>query len=638
MLAPPLPPLTASFLEWAHWYARQGWPVIPMHTPTTQGCSCKDGTACTHPGKHPRTAHGRNDASTNPQTIADWWQRWPDANIAIKTDSLFILDVDERHGGKQELYKLEKQYGRLPEGPRVISGSGSDHYYFCLPADGIAVYSSDGLVAPGLDIKGFQGNINMPPSLHTSGKQYLWDALFAPDSFELPPPPDWLVTLARQARPLSQQRYQPGVSIPEGQRYNYLISAAARARYQGYTEDQIYQALQIANQNCQPPEDDKELHAYAKWAARKDMADPHQFNPASLQSTATAPSQNGTTPPSASAAFLWGTPSAFFDVAASMSSEELLKLMLVPPRFLIEQLVPDGLTILGAPAKSYKSFFSLSLALATIGVGDWCDAFPVESYGDVVFFGLEAPYEQLRRRMHQLRPHYAAGQTAYKIHFFSGMKCLPPAQAGLHDAILATIEHYHPRLIVIDPLSYLYRMGRRDDLVTATLDLLWPLAEAAIKHQVAIFAPEHMRKRSKDDVSVIDTLGGSHIKPAVAQAVLMLQRQGEELVLNTTMRDAASQDLSLTLDFDENNLVQWGYKGATTMLANDPNYSELRMKTLAALAACGTSLTIEDMLIAVALPDSRQNKQLIARILDRCIKSKEVGRVSRGNYVWIGGK
>jgi putative DNA primase/helicase len=337
---------------------------------------------------------------------------------------------------------------------------------------------------------------------------------------------------------------------------------------------------------------------------------------------------------------LWGSPSSppSFDITKSRSSEDLLKLMLIPPRFLVEQLVPDGLTILGAPAKSYKSFFSLSLALATIGVGDWCDAFPVETTGDVVFFGLEAPWEQLRRRMHQLRPHYTAGQTPHKIHFFSGMKCLPPAQNGLDKAIEETIEHFRPRLIVIDPLSYLYRMGRRDDLVTATLDLLWPLAELAVKNQVAIFAPEHMRKRSKDDVSVIDTLGGSYIKPAIAQAVLMLIRQGEELVLNTTLRDAKSQDLSLTLDFDEHNLAQWGYKGTTTLLANDPNYSNLRIKILAALAGCGTALTIEELLGAGEVPDSRQNRQILARILDRAIKAKEIARINRGSYVWVGGK
>src|SRR5262245_12091504 len=238
-----MPDLQAPLADWALWYGSQGWPVVPMHTPTGQHCSCQHGPACQHPGKHPRTAHGRNDASTSPQTIADWWAKWPDANIAIKTDGLFVLDIDHRHGGADSLRTLEKQYGTLPDGPRVISGSGSDHYYFTLPADGIAVYSSDGLIAPGVDIKGFQGNINVPPSRHASGNLYVWDGLFSPDAFDLLPPPQWLVDLARQARPMSTQRYEQGVTIPEGVRYHYLIGVAARARYQGFSEAQIYDAL-----------------------------------------------------------------------------------------------------------------------------------------------------------------------------------------------------------------------------------------------------------------------------------------------------------------------------------------------------------------------------------------------------------
>src|SRR5262245_17585758 len=287
---PTLPDLRAPLLEWAQWYARLGWPVFPMHTPDGHGgCSCREGTACTKPGKHPRTMHGRNDASTSPQTIIDWWMHWPDAPIAVKTNGLFIVDVDHRNGGLQSLYQLEKHYGKLPECPRVISGSNSDHYYYGLPTDGVAVYSSDSAIAPGIDIKAFNGNINVPPSLHASGRQYVWDDLFSLDAFPLTAPPQWLVDLARQARPVQVQRYDAGVVILEGGRYHYLISQAGRFRYAGFSEEQIYAALVIANQNCQPPEDEKTLRAYAKWAGRKDMAEPHVLSPPGPPHTQTDP-------------------------------------------------------------------------------------------------------------------------------------------------------------------------------------------------------------------------------------------------------------------------------------------------------------------------------------------------------------
>ena len=74
----------------------------------------------------------------------------------------------------------------------------------------------------------------------------------------------------------------------------------------------------------------------------------------------------------------WGTPPFTFDFSAGVSARDLVRQMMVPPSFLVDTLIPDGLTILAAPAKSYKSYFSLSLALATIGEGEWLDTLPGE--------------------------------------------------------------------------------------------------------------------------------------------------------------------------------------------------------------------------------------------------------------------
>ena len=63
-------------------YARRGWAVIPLHTPIDGQCCCGS-NSCPSAGKHPRTAHGVRDATTDEATIATWWKRWPDANVGI---------------------------------------------------------------------------------------------------------------------------------------------------------------------------------------------------------------------------------------------------------------------------------------------------------------------------------------------------------------------------------------------------------------------------------------------------------------------------------------------------------------------------------------------------------------------------
>ena len=91
-------------LEAALRYAHRGWPVLPVHSVQNGRCTC--GSDCEKAGKHPRTQHGINDATTDPDRVGLWWSEWPRANVAIATghiSRLLVLDVDRRHGGYKSL-------------------------------------------------------------------------------------------------------------------------------------------------------------------------------------------------------------------------------------------------------------------------------------------------------------------------------------------------------------------------------------------------------------------------------------------------------------------------------------------------------------------------------------------------------
>jgi hypothetical protein len=101
-----------------------------------------------------------------------------------------VLDVDVRHGGEASLEQLEATYDRLPETLTAQSGGGGRHLYFQHPGPRIPnIAQLEGY--PGLDVRGDGGYIVAPPSLHQSGKQYLWvDAAHVLEA--LPP---WLCEL-----------------------------------------------------------------------------------------------------------------------------------------------------------------------------------------------------------------------------------------------------------------------------------------------------------------------------------------------------------------------------------------------------------------------------------------------------------
>ena len=177
-------------------YARQ-WRVLPLAGITEDGeCSCRLRAACNRPGKHPLTKNGVNDATTDLDTIKDWWEKWPQANMGIRTgpeSGLVVLDVDPRNGGSESLAQLITQYGELPETLVCGTGGGGWHYYFQHPDQFQLKGKVPGLA--GLDIKSDGGYVVAPPSRHHSGGVYRWLSNWR--TTNIAPLPEWLLELIR---------------------------------------------------------------------------------------------------------------------------------------------------------------------------------------------------------------------------------------------------------------------------------------------------------------------------------------------------------------------------------------------------------------------------------------------------------
>ena len=249
-------------------YAQRGWPVLPLHSPKGQACSCRN-PDCRHVGKHPRTLHGVKDATTDAATIRTWWAKWPDANIGIATGSisgLMVLDVDPRHGGLESLRRLQDQPGPLPRGPAVLTGGDGYHYYFLAPD--FRVRNKVGL-ADGIDVRGDGAYIIAPPSRHATGQIYRWAEGLDPDSITLPPLPDWLRTLLVAHPRENGNGDRESSHVPEGSRNSHLTSLAGTMRQRGMSEAAIFAALRIESlKRCDPPLTEEEVRAIAVSVAR----------------------------------------------------------------------------------------------------------------------------------------------------------------------------------------------------------------------------------------------------------------------------------------------------------------------------------------------------------------------------------
>lgn len=170
----------------------RGWAVLPLHSMLGDFCSCRS-LNCKSLGKHPWTRHGLKEASRDPADARVWWTRWPQANIGVRTGEIsgfWVLDIDPRNGGDDQLADLELEHGELPPTLMAHTGGGGRHYFFRLPPEGI----SCGKLAEGIDIKGEGGYVVAPPSNHASGGVYR----FHDREAEILDAPDWLLMRPRR--------------------------------------------------------------------------------------------------------------------------------------------------------------------------------------------------------------------------------------------------------------------------------------------------------------------------------------------------------------------------------------------------------------------------------------------------------
>src|SRR6266542_3708971 len=80
--------------------AAKGFHVFPCWWIDSSGC-CACGKPDCSAGKHPMTNNGLKDATCDPDIIRGWWEKCPEANIAIRTGTpsgIFVVDLDGEDG------------------------------------------------------------------------------------------------------------------------------------------------------------------------------------------------------------------------------------------------------------------------------------------------------------------------------------------------------------------------------------------------------------------------------------------------------------------------------------------------------------------------------------------------------------
>lgn len=212
--------------------------VFPLHGIRDGRCTCAN-PECSSPGKHPRIGGGAYAATTDREQIADWWAKWPNANIGVACEQsgIVVSDIDPQNGGEETWHALEKELGNdISNTWMVLTGGGGSHLYYRSPSD-VQITSGNNRLGSGIDVKAAGGFVVGPGSMHASGVQYSWEHSLGPDVCELAPlPPALLTRLVDQGAvngspSVLSALSRPAAPVPErissGQRNATLTSLGA---------------------------------------------------------------------------------------------------------------------------------------------------------------------------------------------------------------------------------------------------------------------------------------------------------------------------------------------------------------------------------------------------------------------------
>jgi putative DNA primase/helicase len=194
----------------ASWYASNGWSILPCYGIVGGRCTC--GGAHVEPkdvGKHPSLPEWNKYATTDAETINQWWNKDPQMNIGVmcKASGFFVIDIDPRSGGPDSFEKFEALVeGFLPPTVEAITGEytvgggkvlrGRHLFYKCDENEAL-VGNLKKANLPGVDIK-HNGYVLITPSRHFSGVCYEWAPGKAPWEVEIAEAPEELLQALRK--------------------------------------------------------------------------------------------------------------------------------------------------------------------------------------------------------------------------------------------------------------------------------------------------------------------------------------------------------------------------------------------------------------------------------------------------------
>ncbi|MEH2942584.1 AAA family ATPase [Lachnospiraceae bacterium KK002] len=220
----------------------------------------------------------------------------------------------------------------------------------------------------------------------------------------------------------------------------------------------------------------------------------------------------------------------------TVNADTLLYEPLEKPSFVVDSLIPTGLTLFCGSQKIGKSWLMLKLCLCVSqGISLW--DMPTQE-GDVLYLCLEDTFCRIQDRLFHL-----TDEASGRLHF-------AVASDKLSDGLIVQLEDYlkeYPdsRLIVIDTLQKI-RTASKDNAYASDYGDISLIKDFADRHSLAVIVVHHIRKQNDSDV--FNKVSGTTGLTGSADATFVLEqesRASNAAKLYVTGRDTPYQEFTL---------------------------------------------------------------------------------------------
>lgn len=268
----------------------------------------------------------------------------------------------------------------------------------------------------------------------------------------------------------------------------------------------------------------------------------------------------------------------FLNGKAPVSAADLMRAVLPKPKWAIEDLLPEGLTIMAGKPKLGKSLLMMNLC------GDLTDGKVVfdrfsTTRSEALYLALEDPYHRLQHRLCAMFPDGSPnGFSVAQQGTFGRID-----EGGLDQLEAWVTQNPACRIVVIDTLARFKGKERfSNNAYQQDADFGIKLQQFAFKHHLAVVVVHHLRKAAAEDW--FDTISGTTGLTGVADCVMVLQRErgSRDAVLKVGGRDISEIDLALSLNPDT---LRWKCVGE----ASDVRLSAERQSILECIKSNGPS-------------------------------------------------